>query len=90
MVNTRASTPVFQLFSDHTSLVEVTQATLLETTLSSSSASVEPSGGPTKKRRLESGWCMVRDAIADNGQQSHVIPWYVILNPPQTWPITSI
>ena len=59
----------FQLFLDKSSAIDVTQISFLH----------EPGstqlGGPAKKRKVESGWGVLRGAIATQGQAYQVIPW---------------
>ena len=65
-----------QLFEASASVVEVTQTSLLDTTLSQ--ASQQP-GGAKKKRRLESGWDVIQGVVNTQGHSLAAVPWLQVL-----------
>ncbi|XP_064597040.1 serine-protein kinase ATM-like [Liolophura sinensis] len=57
-----------QLFTEQPGCIEVTQVSSLD-------------GGPgVKKRRLESGWSALRDAISSTGRTMQTVPWLQLLS----------
>ncbi|XP_006815117.1 serine-protein kinase ATM-like [Saccoglossus kowalevskii] len=58
-----------QIFSEKTTEIEVTQMTFVNT---------QP-GSRSKRRRLESGWEMIRDALTQQGHMTETIPWLQLL-----------
>ena len=65
---------VFQLFSTGVHAIDVTQASF------AGERSTQPAGPAAKKRRLESGWQALRQAIIQHGHRFTVIPWYANIN----------
>lgn len=62
---------MFQLFSEDSNLqiMEVTQAYLLATQKDS------PQGTPSKRRRIELGWEVLRNHLQPNQNDFDIVPW---------------
>ncbi|XP_072019634.1 serine-protein kinase ATM-like [Amphiura filiformis] len=59
-----------QIFADDTSSLEVTQV---------ATQSTSQNQGSVKRRKLESGWQMLRDYISQHGNYNTMIPWLQLL-----------
>ena len=57
--------------------LDVTQNLSFLETQSGGSGKVQP-GGPAKKRRIESGWGVLREAVTGQANPYMAIPWYLI------------
>ncbi len=57
----------WQIFADNTSTLEVTQV------------ATQSTQGSVKRRKLESGWQMLRDSISQHGKYNTMIPWLQLL-----------
>ncbi|KAE8627562.1 hypothetical protein XENTR_v10007047 [Xenopus tropicalis] len=60
-----------QLFTEDTQVLDITQAAFLVTQR-------EPSGAPSKRRRIELGWEVLRDNLQKSHKDFDIIPWLQI------------